>query len=67
LDFWTENILMFKKRVVAYKNVLNSRNNNGPLNKFEQEHEQFDKMIKCYFQLFEHPNKFHTVMEDLQT
>lgn len=36
-----------------------------PFTKLKEEEGRFDDMIKSYFQLFDEPNKFHEVMDDL--
>jgi hypothetical protein len=81
VDFWTETISMFKQRIKAYESTLKdgkaklveerssfeSAEPKNPITKFKEEEDHLNDMISSYFQLFDDPNKFLSVMEDLQT
>jgi hypothetical protein len=59
---------MFKIRISSYEQALHPKvmNEDGIIKDFQQEEKRLESMMKTYFKLFEDPNEFVNVMDDLQ-
>jgi vacuolar-type H+-ATPase subunit I/STV1 len=69
LDFWTEGIMMFKRRVKHYEAALHSKESSSQgssaLDVFQAREQKAETLIESFFTLFKEPSKLNSVMEDL--